>query len=196
MKICKECNIKYDESEFYIQRHKRKSKKQGEYILETLSSYCKACDRLKAKKIKDSKEYKERSNRSRKYRKDTDSIYKEHVNKQKRESVRNNPKQRMLAHAKARAKKHGYEVDITIDDIIIPDLCPLLNIPFVNGTQYDYLYTHTLDRIDSTKGYTKDNIWVITMLANSMKNCATIPQLLTFSKNIQNKFQDDIVRTV
>jgi len=195
MKICKECENEYDESEFYTQKHKRKSKKKGVYVLEILSSYCKPCDRAKSKRVKDSSEYKERTNTTRRSRKQTDPEYRDKVNKQKRESLRNNPERRMLAHAKARSKKNGYNMDITIDDIVIPHECPLLNVPFITGTKDCYLYTPTLDRIDSTKGYTKDNLWVISMLANSMKNSANVKQLLTFAKNIQNHFQDDIVRT-
>jgi len=196
MKTCKECKKEFNESEFYTQRHKRKSKEKGIYILETLSSYCKECDRAKSKKIKSKDDYKERMNTKRKERKRIDPEYRNKINKQKRESSRNNPERRLLAHAKSRSKKHGYNIDITIEDIVIPDKCPLLDVPFITGTKDCYLYTPTLDRIDSSKGYTKDNIWVICMLANTMKSSATKEQLLTFTKNIQKHFQDDIVRPI
>ena len=79
---------------------------------------------------------------------------------------------------------------------MIPPLCPLLNVPFVNGTKGDYEFTPSLDRIDPTKGYVKGNVWVITKKANSMKNSATRAELLTFVSNIIKYFGDnDIVQS-
>ena len=41
----------------------------------------------------------------------------------------------------------------------------------------------SLDRIDSSKGYVKDNIWVISHKANSIKNNATLTELKLIIKN-------------
>lgn len=103
------------------------------------------------------------------------------------------PKKRMLMQAKNRAKNLNIDFNITEDDIIIPEVCPYLNVPFVVGTKYDYQYTYSLDRIDNKKGYIKGNVQVITMKANMMKNSATLEELITFSRNILNN--NDIVRT-
>ena len=87
------------------------------------------------------------------------------------------------------AKQRGLEFDLTEEDIIIPTHCPLLNIPLdFNGSRYN---SPSLDRIDNTKGYVKGNVWVISELANRMKNGATIEQLLTFAKNINYIFGSD-----
>ena len=69
-------------------------------------------------------------------------------------------------------------------DIIIPEKCPILEVPFVLGSKGDYEYTPTIDRIDNSKGYTKDNIQVISKKANSMKNSASLEELKIFCKNI------------
>ena len=45
-------------------------------------------------------------------------------------------------------------------------------------------YSPSIDRIDSTKGYIKDNIQVISSIANRMKWNATKEQLLTFCKGV------------
>lgn len=101
---------------------------------------------------------------------------------------------RLFIRAKDRARKTGLECNITEEDIIIPEVCPLLGVPFVWGTRHDKWYTYSLDRIDNSLGYIKGNIQVITYLANTMKSKATKEELLTFSKNILNFYkEDDIV---
>lgn len=90
----------------------------------------------------------------------------------------------MVSNAKERATKKGLEFNLEDNDIYIPELCPLLNVPFVLGEKGNYEYTPTIDRIDNTKGYTKNNIWVITKKANSMKNSATLTELRTFCTNV------------
>ena len=90
--------------------------------------------------------------------------------------------------AKERAKLKGQEFKLELSDIVIPDKCPYLGIDL---TTYAYRKgaprlssTASIDRIDSTKGYTKDNIRIISLLANTMKNNATQEQLVTFATNV------------
>jgi len=87
--------------------------------------------------------------------------------------------------AKESAKKRKIEFNIEPSDILIPSHCPLLDIEL----SYDKLDSkldnyYSIDRIDSSKGYVKGNIQVISLLANTMKNKATKEQLKTFAKNI------------
>lgn len=113
-------------------------------------------------------------------------------NKRRKKSYDNNPITRMLMNAKARCRKYGFEFNLEYNDIIIPDKCPLLNVPFELGTKDNYSFSPTIDRIDSSKGYIKDNVKVISMLANRMKSNATKEQCFQFAKNII-KYYDDIV---
>jgi len=85
------------------------------------------------------------------------------------------------------------DFDLTIDDIVIPEKCPLLDISFIVGEKNNYQFSYSLDRKDNSKGYTKDNIWVISVKANSMKNNATREELRAFCQNVLKN--DDIVRT-
>jgi len=50
------------------------------------------------------------------------------------------------------------DFDLTINDIIIPEKCPLLDVPFVVGEKNNYQFSYSLDRKDNSKGYIKDNI--------------------------------------
>jgi hypothetical protein len=81
---------------------------------------------------------------------------------------------------KSSAKRRNIEFTISIIDLYdlsFPITCPILNIPlkFNTGTAQDDSYS--IDRIDSSKGYTKDNIMVISLRANKLKNNATQSEL-------------------
>jgi hypothetical protein len=87
--------------------------------------------------------------------------------------------------AKNNAKEHGREFNLEVEDIVIPKKCPYLNIDLVfDITNSNFENYFSIDRIDSTKGYIKGNIQIISRLANTMKNNATNEQLITFAKNI------------
>lgn len=126
-----------------------------------------------------------------------DPNFKEKYLEKKRLNARKNIITHMLNAAKKRALKKSIEFSLTKEDIIIPDICPLLEIPIFAGEKGNYLNTPSLDRIDNTIGYIPNNIRVISSLANTMKNCATREQLLTFCKNLPNYLLiNDIVRTI
>lgn len=94
-------------------------------------------------------------------------------------------KQQLYRNAKKRALKNGLEFNIELRDIHIPRKCPILKVPLICSTRY----SPSIDRIYPDKGYTKDNIAVISTLANSMKANATPKELLIFSRNIK-KYMD------
>ena len=86
------------------------------------------------------------------------------------------PRSPMWSRAKYRAKQKDLDFNITKEDIVIPDTCPLLGTP---------MESPSLDRIDSSKGYTKGNVWVISNRANTLKNDATLTELKTLVENLQ-----------
>lgn len=99
----------------------------------------------------------------------------ERKKQQQYENCVNNPVRHLFNRAKARAIKKGLEFTITQDDIIIPKTCPVFGVLLVpsNRTNNDPDNSPSLDRVDSSKGYTKDNIMVISYRANTLKNNAT-----------------------
>ncbi len=96
-------------------------------------------------------------------------------------------KTRMYRRAKRRAFEKGLTCTITPEDIHIPERCPILDIPLytTEGKSGAYKHSPSLDRIDSSKGYEPENIWVISQLANAMKSNATVEDLKKFAEWIE-----------
>lgn len=87
-----------------------------------------------------------------------------------------------------RAEEKGLEFTIDIDDLEIPDVCPVLGIPIERtrgGPPAEN--SPSVDRIDNTKGYTKDNVHVISFRANRLKNNATPDELRAVADYIERK---------
>lgn len=91
----------------------------------------------------------------------------------------------LVIQSRSTAKRRGLDHNIEETDIIIPEYCPLLGVKLTSLRNSGRVDTNiSLDRIDSTKGYIKGNIWVISDLANKMKSNATKGELLTFARGI------------
>ena len=97
----------------------------------------------------------------------------------------------MFHGAKRRAKKKKIEFSINILDIKIPKVCPLLKIPIKTGISKLQENSPSLDRINSNKGYIKDNIWVISYKANAVKNNCTINELELLVNNLKKYHADN-----
>ena len=84
----------------------------------------------------------------------------------------------LLKSCKGRAARKGYEFDITIDDLYIPDSCPVLGIPLsYTNTGSPREDSASLDRVDTTKGYVKGNVSVISWRANRLKYSASFDEI-------------------
>lgn len=72
---------------------------------------------------------------------------------------------------------------------IAPERCPVFDVPFVErGTGFSK-WSPSIDKKDPTKGYVKNNLQVISMLANCMKRDASKDQLRAFACWIQKEFK-------
>ena len=92
----------------------------------------------------------------------------------------------MFHNAQHRAKKKGIPFTISMDDIVIPEVCPLLEIPLVSTHDKRDPRNPSLDQIRPGKGYTPDNIQVISSRANWLKGDATLTELKTLVENLEN----------
>jgi hypothetical protein len=96
-----------------------------------------------------------------------------------------NQAKRLFNTMKQRAKASGMECDLSESDIVIPETCKYLGCELTNEWGVGRVWTNaSIDRIDSSKGYVKGNIQIISDLANRMKQNATPEQLVAFAKGV------------
>lgn len=85
---------------------------------------------------------------------------------------------KLFSSARRRATKLNLPFDITVADVVIPDVCPVLGIPLQssrNGCWADG--SPSIDRIDPKKGYVRGNIAIISWRANDIKGNASLREI-------------------
>lgn len=85
--------------------------------------------------------------------------------------------ERLFQNAKHRAKRHKVPFSISVNDIQIPEYCPVLGIKLEIGIGVKQFNSPTVDRLIPSLGYVKGNITVISDRANSIKTNATVDQI-------------------
>jgi hypothetical protein len=96
--------------------------------------------------------------------------------------------QKIYDRAKTRATRKGREFNIEIEDIVIPEICPVFGVPLVEETEY----APSIDRVDSSKGYVKGNIQIISRRANLLKNNASINELEMVIEFLKRSDEDSV----
>jgi hypothetical protein len=117
------------------------------------------------------------------------SSNKEEIKKRNLEYRRRHPEACLLRAAKNRAIKYNLSVDISLEDIVIPECCPILGLKLERKLGVGYGgqdASPSLDRIDNSLGYIKGNVWVISQKANAMKSNATKEELIKFANWVLN----------
>lgn len=112
----------------------------------------------------------------------------EAIKKSQHDRYSSSIQERMHRSAKQSSVARGLEFDLTVDDIKIPDACPVFGTPFVVGTGRAHPDSASLDRVDSSKGYVRDNIWVISWRANKLKSDATLQELEALCAALRGKY--------
>jgi hypothetical protein len=95
-------------------------------------------------------------------------------------------------HARDRAKEKGLEFTITPEHVhnAMVERCPVLDVELKPLDKSYWDASPSLDRIDSSKGYTPENIWVISARANRIKSDATLGELKRLVAALEAKHGD------
>jgi hypothetical protein len=94
----------------------------------------------------------------------------------------------LLADARGRAEAKGLDFTLDLDTLPRPSHCPVFGSELVyraDGRRRDN--SASIDRIDSRRGYTNDNVWVISWRANQIKNDATLDELKRLVAALEKK---------
>ena len=75
----------------------------------------------------------------------------------------------LLKSSKYRAKKAGIKHTLKLQDIRIPEWCPVLGIRLKPSKGRAGPSSPSLDRIDPTKGYVPGNVVIVSWRANEIK---------------------------
>lgn len=100
------------------------------------------------------------------------------------------PRLKMFLAAKSRSKKAGIPFHLKLDDIQIPDKCPILGIPLKAHEGRCDFDSPSLDQIIPGKGYEPGNIQVISHKANTIKSNASLKELravVDYMENLQRE---------
>lgn len=105
-----------------------------------------------------------------------------------------NPHKQLLILARNRARRLDVPFNLTADDVVIPDLCPVLGIKIIcsigGPRRKGFLpESPSIDRIVPELGYVKGNVSVISMRANRLKNDATLEEIESIAAYIRRETQ-------
>lgn len=155
VKICTVCGIEKNCSEFYINKATR----------DGLQAACIVCDKKRQQKRRNLSGVKEYAKDYRK-RKFNDMNFR---------------LQALINTSKQRAKNKNLEHTLTKKDLFdlypVDGKCPIFGFDLEWNSQGFRETSPSIDRIDSSLGYTLDNVQIISWKANRIKNCATIDEI-------------------
>ncbi len=104
--------------------------------------------------------------------------YTEHLRARRAEYRRRYKLKTLLWEAKNRAKAHGIEFTITVDDVIMPSVCPVSGLAFDLD---DIDLTPSLDRVDNRLGYVPGNVRVIGNRVNKLKRDGSLEEFVAIA---------------
>lgn len=96
----------------------------------------------------------------------------------------------LFGNVKSGAKNRGLKVEITKEDITELCIesngkCAISGLPL--SSEYNSPYKASVDRIDSSKGYTRKNVQLVASMVNIAKNKYTMGQFVEMCKAVARK---------
>ncbi len=87
----------------------------------------------------------------------------------------------ILYDIRCRAKRKNILFDLVAEDLVVPEICPVLGIKLSSGAGLGKncrgrAESPSVDRFDNNKGYTKDNVRVISLRANQLKSNGSLEE--------------------
>lgn len=105
--------------------------------------------------------------------------------KRKKYRLDNYPKL-MLIYSERNARLASVPFNLTAEDVIVPDVCPVFGTKFsYESKRNDRDLSPSIDRIIPEKGYVKGNVWIISFRANRIKSDATLDELRMIVKALE-----------
>lgn len=83
----------------------------------------------------------------------------------------------LLDTVRRRAEREGRVFELELSDIVIPEYCPVLGLKIIPRASLKSGQSASVDRVDTRKDYTKDNVQIISLRANRLKNNATLAEV-------------------
>lgn len=103
------------------------------------------------------------------------------------------PNKKLFSSAKRSSKERNIKFDLELADIVVPEYCPVFGVKLVrgniNGKYGGNDNSASLDRVDNSKGYIKENVCVISNRANKIKRDATLKELENIVAYIKDFFK-------
>jgi hypothetical protein len=107
-------------------------------------------------------------------------------------------RQKLYYAARQRANLKGHEFTITLDDVVVPECCPVFGFKLAPTIGQGRLplsmleRSPSLDRIDNGKGYVPGNVCVISLRANNVKKDATLNELRALVRYMEEFGSSDV----
>lgn len=160
MKRCRYCKLEKELTEFHPNAR-------------TVSGYsarCLTC--LPAARVRDARDYATTAEQRKQYA---------------RNYAATNPERRFLAGAQNNARMKRVPFALAVEDIIIPEFCPVLGLRLQRGTGSGgrRAESPSLDRLLPELGYVLGNVQVVSWRANRLKNDATLFELEAIVRNVK-----------
>lgn len=163
VKICTKCKKYQDLSCFRVRKNRKNA----------LTSWCVACLRRKCKH-----NYLVNRKKRVKYLREYHEENKHTVAKRKRAQWADprNRRSIWLCALRRKSLNKGIKFNLTLEDIVIPEYCPVLGVLL----NFDCTSPNcaTMDKIVPSKGYVKGNVIVVSKRANQIKSDATVAEIM------------------